>query len=225
MADRRTVRYDTSLQWLRGVGERRERDLRRDGVISVEDLLFHLPFRYEDRSRFAPIASLRPGIKLSVQGRVMAPRLLRTRRPGFTIFQMQVEDDSGAIQAIWFNQPYLGKLFPEGTTVILHGEPTFARRAAPTLHLENPEYEVVASETGDEPTLHTGRVVPIYRRAGGLSSRRLRRLIHNALQDLSPSQPDPLPREIRERHDLLPRLEALSRAHFPPPGEPLEPHQ
>ena len=225
MAERRVVRYDTALGWLRGVGDKRQRDLRRDGIACVEELLFHLPFRYEDRSRFAPIAELRPGERVSVQGRVVAPRLLRTRRRGFTIFRMIVEDDSGALTAIWFNQPYLERLFPEGSLVILYGEASVGRQAALTLQMENAEYEVVTSESGDEPTLHTGRVVPIYRRTGGLSSRRLRRLVHNALQDLSPTLPDPLPRALRERMSLLGRREAFERIHFPPPEEPLAPYQ
>jgi ATP-dependent DNA helicase RecG len=224
VAERRVVRYDTALGWLRGVGDKRQRDLRRDGISSVEELLFHLPFRHEDRSRFAPIAELRPGERVSVQGRVIAPRLLRTRRRGFTIFRMIVEDDSGAITAIWFNQPYLERLFREGALVILYGEPSVGRQAALTLQMENAEYEVVTSESGDEPTLHTGRVVPIYRRTGGLSSRRLRRLIHNALQDLSPTLPDPLPRALRDRMALLGRREAFERIHFPPPEEPLAPY-
>jgi len=225
VAERRVVRYDTALGWLRGVGDKRQRDLRRDGIACVEELLFHLPFRYEDRSRFAPIAELRPGERVSVQGRVVAPRLLRTRRRGFTIFRMIVEDDSGALTAIWFNQPYLERLFPEGSLVILYGEASVGRQAALTLQMENAEYEVVTSESGDEPTLHTGRVVPIYRRTGGLSSRRLRRLVHNALQDLSPTLPDPLPRALRERMSLLGRREAFERIHFPPPEEPLAPYQ
>jgi len=225
VAERRVVRYDTALGWLRGVGDKRQRDLRRDGIACVEELLFHLPFRYEDRSRFAPVADLRPGERVSVQGRVVAPRLLRTRRRGFTIFRMIVEDDSGALTAIWFNQPYLERLFPEGSLVILYGEASVGRQAALTLQMENAEYEVVTSESGDEPTLHTGRVVPIYRRTGGLSSRRLRRLVHNALQDLSPTLPDPLPRALRERMSLLGRREAFERIHFPPPEEPLAPYQ
>jgi len=225
VAERRVVRYDTALGWLRGVGDKRQRDLRRDGIACVEELLFHLPFRYEDRSRFAPIAELRPGERVSVQGRVVAPRLLRTRRRGFTIFRMIVEDDSGALTAIWFNQPYLERLFPEGSLVILYGEASVGRQAALTLQMENAEYEVVTSESGDEPTLHTGRVVPIYRRTGGLSSRRLRRHVHNALQDLSPTLPDPLPRALRERMSLLGRREAFERIHFPPPEEPLAPYQ
>jgi ATP-dependent DNA helicase RecG len=224
VAERRVVRYDTALGWLRGVGDKRQRDLRRDGISSVEELLCHLPFRYEDRSRFAAIAELRPGERVSIQGRVSAPRLLRTRRPGFTIFRMIVEDDSGPLTAIWFNQPYLERLFPEGATVILYGEPDVGRQAALTLQMVNAEYEVVTSESGDEPTLHTGRVVPIYRRAGGLSSRRLRRLIHNALQDLSPRLPDPIPRALRDGLKLLGRREAFERIHFPPPEEPLAPY-
>jgi ATP-dependent DNA helicase RecG len=222
VAERRKLRCETSLQWLRGVGERRQRDLAREGLVSVEDILYYLPFRYEDRSRFAAIRDLRPGERVTVHGRVLGARLIRTRRRGFTIFEATIDDGTGAVPVVWFNQPYLARLLAEGTRVILYGEPSFGRGAA--LRLENPEYEVVATEAGDEPTLHTGRVVPVYRRVGGQSSRRLRRLVHNALQDLSPSLPDALPADLREKHRLMERREAFARVHFPPPDEPLEPY-
>jgi ATP-dependent DNA helicase RecG len=227
VADRKPLRYDTALQWVRGVGERRQRDLRRDGIERVEDLLYHLPFRYEDRARFVAIRDLRPAERVTLQGRVLGSRLIRTRRRGFTIFEATVDDGTAAVQAVWFNQPYLTKLLGEGVRVILYGEPSFGRQGAAALRLENPEYEVVAAEVepGDDATLHTGRVVPVYRKVGGQSSRRLRRIVHNALQDLSRSLPDPLPRAVREAHDLLPRREAFARVHFPKPDEPIAPYE
>ena len=220
VANRRSLRFETNLRELRGVGEQRGRDLRKDGLETVEDLLYYLPFRYEDRSQFVAIRSLRPGTRSTVHGRVLAARLIRTRRRGFTIFEATLDDDTAAIQAIWFNQPYLTKLMQEGTRIILYGEPSYGKGAG-ALRLENPEYEIVSADAGDEPTLHTGRVVPVYRKVGGQSSRRLRRLVHNALQDLSGSQPDALPLPLRDRYQLMPRAEAFSQVHFPADGEDL----
>ena len=225
MSLRRSLKYDTDLTWLRGVGEKRARDLRRAGFRTVEDLLFYLPFRFEDRSRFTPITALRPGGPVSIQGVLSTARLIRTRRRGFTLYEAIVEDGTAPLKVVWFNQTFLVNVLPPGTKVILYGEPALARRGPRILQMENPEYEVVRIDAGEEPTLHTGRVVPIYRRVGGLSSRRLRRLIHNALQDVSDTLPDPLPPEVRHAHRLVGVKEAFQQVHFPPTGEPLAPYQ
>jgi len=220
-----SLKLATELTWLRGVGERRARDLGRQGMRTLEDLLYYLPFRFEDRSHFTPMAMLGAGEAVSVQGKVLSARLVRTRRPGFTLVEAVVDDGSASLKAVWFNQPYLAKVLTSGTPVILYGEATRARRGPRVLQMENPDYEVLSSEPGEQPTLHTGRVVPIYRRVGGLSSRKLRRLVHNALNELSSAVPDPLPLEVRRRHELMGRLEAFRNVHFPPADEALAAYQ
>ena len=91
MSMSRPLKPATTLVWLRGVGDRRARDLKRQGIETVKDLLDYLPFRFEDRSRFASIASLRPGAPVSVQGKILSCRLIRTRRPGFTIIEAMLD--------------------------------------------------------------------------------------------------------------------------------------
>ena len=76
----------TPLQFLKGVGPRKAADLGRAGLVTVEDLLYRLPFRYEDRSRMQPIVSLKPGFKAAVLGEIKSARLVVTRRRGFKIF-------------------------------------------------------------------------------------------------------------------------------------------
>src|SRR3954454_12432984 len=87
----------TPLQFLKGVGPRKAADLKRAGLHTVEDLLYRLPFRYEDRSRMQPIASLRPGNKAAVLGEIKSANLAVTRRRGFRIFHAVVGDGSGAV--------------------------------------------------------------------------------------------------------------------------------
>ena len=77
----------TPLQFLKGVGPRRAADLARAGLHTIEDLLYRFPLRYEDRSRLQPIASLKPGVKASITGRIVHTALRSTRRPGFKIFE------------------------------------------------------------------------------------------------------------------------------------------
>src|SRR3954469_194157 len=82
----------TPLQFLKGVGPRKAADLKRAGLVTVEDLLYRLPFRYEDRSRMQPIASLRPGNKAAVLGEIKSSNLAMTRRRGFKIFHAVIGD-------------------------------------------------------------------------------------------------------------------------------------
>ena len=100
----------TPLQFLKGVGPRKGADLKRAGLLTVEDLLYRLPFRYEDRSRMQPIASLRPGNKAAVLGEIKSANLATTRRRGFKIFHAVVGDASGAIRCTWMNQAFLADI-------------------------------------------------------------------------------------------------------------------
>ncbi len=211
----------TPLGDLKGIGPRRAEALEADGLRTVEDFLFHLPFRYEDRSRFLPIASLVPGLKGTVRARVVTAALRRTRARGFSIFEALFEDDSGSIRAIFFNQPYLRTLLVPGRRAILYGEATPSRFGRRGFVLESPQFEVLAEN--DAETIHTGRVVPIYPRLPGLSSRAIRSLIHAALKALPPALPDPLPPGLAQARGLLPRRQALALAHFPEDGvDPLD---
>src|SRR3979409_2445657 len=93
----------TPLQFLKGVGPRKAADLKRAGLLTVEDLLYRLPFRYEDRSRMQPIASLRPGMRAAGLGESTSAHLAVTRRRGCKIFHAVVGDASGAIRCTWMN--------------------------------------------------------------------------------------------------------------------------
>src|SRR5580765_7318701 len=107
------------LREIKGIGPRRSEALAAEGIHTIEDLLLTLPFRYEDRSRFAPIATLVPGVRATVTGRVLSSVLLRTRLRGFSLLHVRVEDDSGVLHCLWHNQPYLKNLLQEGRSVAL----------------------------------------------------------------------------------------------------------
>ena len=215
MAPRRMIRADTPLRFLKGVGPRRGEQLAALGCATVEDLLYVLPFRYEDRRSFHRLAELAPGAApatLAVQ--VVDARLVRTRRPGFTIFEANVADASGRCRVVWYNQPYLARVFVAGRHAVLFGAATLGRRG---LALENPDYEILDEEDGEG--IHTGRIVPVYRKLGDLTSRRVRTLLHGALAELEPSSlPETVSVDVACRHGVLERLRALREVHFPPAG-------
>jgi len=217
------IKLDTPLQYVKGVGPRKAEGLAEKGYARVEDLLFHLPFRYEDRSRFASIDSLRPGDKVTISGRILSAVLKRTRRRGFTIFEALVEDDTGAVSLVWFNQPYLRDIMKSGRDAILYGEAGLSRWKGRSLTMENPQYEII-SHDGSE-AIHTGRVVPIYQRVADLSPRMVRAIQHTILANLEDPIFDPLPAGLSFGEGMMPRGEALRAVHFPPESADLDDYQ
>jgi ATP-dependent DNA helicase RecG len=206
----------TPLQFLKGVGPRKGADLKRAGLQTVEDLFYRLPFRYEDRSRMQPIASLRPGAKAAVLGEITSARLSITRRRGFKIFNAVVSDASGAIRCTWMNQAFLADILQPHLQVVIFGD---VKLDSTGLHFLNPEYELV---TEDLSGVHTGRIVPFYEKTGVVTPNMQRRLVRSALDQLPEAIPDLLPEELRARLQLLPRRTALDASHFPPNDASLE---
>jgi len=210
---RKTILASTELRYVKGVGPRRAEKLAAQGVSVVEDLLYYLPFRYEDRRSFASIAELKPGgAPCTIEAEVSTSKLIRTRRRGFTIFEARLTDGSGSVRGVWYNQPYLARLLVKGRRVVLYGRLGLDRNNRPML--DNAEYELLDEE--DEAT-HSRRIVPVYRKLADLNCRALRRLIHAALESLDPgSLAEVLPPEIAGRHGLTDRYRAIHDVHFPP---------
>src|SRR5262245_26094269 len=161
-----------SVQFVKGVGPQRAAALAKLGVATSEDLLFYVPVRYEDRSRFARIADLRPGMRVSVSGTVAVAGLRRARR--MTLYEIRLEDDTGRLKALWFNQPFLKDVLPRGTRVVLFGTVEPDDYGGGHLMLSSPQYEVLSDDEG--PGVHTGRIVPIYEKLGPLTGKMLRRI-------------------------------------------------
>jgi ATP-dependent DNA helicase RecG len=208
----------TLLQFLKGVGPRKAADLKRAGLVTVEDLLYRLPFRYEDRSRMQPIGSLRPGQKAAVLGDIKSANLATTRRRGFRIFHVVLGDSSGAIRCTWMNQAFLADILRPHLQVVVFGD---VKLDSSGLHFMNPEYEIVSGDGPGEPagSIHTGRIVPFYEKTGTVTPNMQRRLVRQALDLLPQEIPDALPEELRLRASLAPRRVALEAAHFPPNEE------
>jgi len=211
-----TCDLNTPLQFLKGVGPRKAADLKRAGLLTVEDLLYRLPFRYEDRSRMQPIASLRPGAKAAVLGAIKSARLAITRRRGFKIFNAMVADASGAIRCTWMNQPFLADILQPHLQVVIFGE---VKLDSTGLHFLNPEYELV---TDDISGVHTGRIVPFYEKTGAVTPNMQRKLVRFALDQLPATIPDILPADLRARLQLVPRRAAIEASHFPPNDASIE---
>lgn len=188
-------------------------------ILTVEDLLYHLPFRYEDRLHPRAIEDLRPGEMASVIGQVRGSALLRARSAN--IFEMTVGQGIGKVKCIWFHGAYLKDKFHAGQMVALYGK-VEASRSGTGFKMIQPQVETLPDGLADEESrlLEVGRITPVYESLGGarLSSRWLRRLLWNLLEELKGRIPETLPRDLLRGLDLPGREEALRRVHFPDAG-------
>lgn len=210
----------TEVKYLKGVGPQRAQALERRGIRTVEDLLYYLPFRYEDRIHFTSIDRILPGGVYTVRAQVADGSLLRFRGRGDAIYYLLVRDATGSLRVKFFHGTYLNNRFHSGQQIVLYGKADIDPYRPARLEMVNPQFELLG--TGDADSTEMGRIVPVYEAIGPLTPRVLRRLAHTALEALGTNLPDPLPEELTRRLGLPQRGGALRAAHFPPPSEPLE---
>ncbi len=185
------------------------------GINTIEDLILYFPRRYNDFTNLMPIAELAEGQVATIQGKILKIKSISIFRRHINITESIIEDDSGSIKAIWFNQPYLAKVLQEGMAISLSGK---IERYKKGLQLSNPMYEKM-DMLGD--LTHTGRLVPVYSETAGLTSRYIRNLIKRFLPFAKEIR-DILPLSIVKQYDFLSYFEAVSEIHFPENKESLE---
>ncbi|MGH7231133.1 MAG: ATP-dependent DNA helicase RecG [Nitrospiraceae bacterium] len=206
--------WDIPIQFAKGVGPKKAALLGRLGIRTVEDALWFLPWRYEDRSVLTPIERLVPAAQATVCGRVVKRTLTRIPRRRMTVLDVVINDETAAMHAVFFNQPYLEDVFQPGAQVMLNGRVSVGRRGWIDLRIESPQYELLGED--DETLLHVGRIVPIYHETKGVTSRQIRVLLKGLLDRHLNGIPDVLPDAIRTRYRLPTIQAALAEVHFPP---------
>jgi ATP-dependent DNA helicase RecG len=212
---------ETSLQFVKGIGPRIAQTLQDKRITTIEDLLYHLPFRYEDRLRPQAIEELVPGEMASLIGEVRSMALLRTRR--MYIFEMTVSQGLGRVKCMWFHGTYLKDRFKAGQWVALYGK-VEASRSSNYFKMVQPQVEVLPDDHDDEESklLEVGRITPVYETLGNkLASRWQRRILWRVLEELKGRIPETLPPALCRRLELPNREDALRRTHFPEPGTPM----
>ena len=123
-AGRQRLFLDTPVTYLKGVGPARAEALRRLGIVTAGDLLFHVPHRYEDASTVSPIKSLEPGMQGTVIGTVISKGVIPTRK-GLRIFQAVLRDETGMIEVSWPGQPFLDRSISKGDVLLVTGNVRF----------------------------------------------------------------------------------------------------
>lgn len=211
---KREIHLATPLQFIKGVGPKSAEVLKKGAYEAVGDFLYHLPFRYEDRRRFAKILQLRLGMKVPILAKIKETTFKRAYRGRLTIFEALLDDGSASIKAIWFNQPYLRNIIKQGRIGIFFGKTNYSKYGSLTLQIENPEYEFILEK--EKGIIHSGRIVPIYRRIGSISSKKIRSVMYEILENLKYRVPEILPQKLLEKYSLIQRYRALQGVHFPP---------
>ncbi len=201
------LRLDTPINFLKGVGPARAESLRKLGIVTAGDLLWHVPRRYEDASTVRHISSLEPGMDATVIGRVISKGVIPTRK-GLRIFQAVVRDDSGIIEVSWPGQPFLDRVIQKDDTLLLSGPVRFfhGRQLVP---------RELVNLGADENPMSGGRVLAVYPATEGISFKVLRSLIDTHLDALLPLVVDQSSPEQRRRVGIVDLGEALRMVHRP----------
>lgn len=201
------MKLNDDIRYLKGIGEKRVELFHKLGVFNIQDLLYHLPRGYEDRTDIREISELSEGESVCV--RVYPAGGIRSfrARTGARVTQMHMSDGTGMMNVTWFNSPFIEKTLREGGVFILFGKIGFRGRIPEMI---NP----VIEKQGSNST-KTGRIVPIYPCTAGLTQRNIRESVENALSALSEPVTELLPENIRQAYGLMPIREAIRQVHMP----------
>mgnify|MGYP001617142177 CR=1 FL=1 len=214
------LNLETKVEDLPKVGLAYQKKLKRLGIKTVQDLLFYFPSRYDDFSEIIPIKNVKVGYTVCVQGKILEINSTRTFKKFMGITEVILEDETGSIKALWFNQPYLAKTLKEDDFICLAGKVSLGKDG---IYLNNPAYERI-SELSQNPSdnlrasnnlTHTGRIIPVYSETKGVSSRWLRFIIKPLLSSFYNEIPEILPFEIIKKYKFLPIKKAIWQVHFP----------
>ncbi len=204
--------WQTSVQYIKGVGPKRAFLLGKLNIFTFEDLLYFVPFRYEDRSEIKKIAQVEAGKTETVVGEVMAVSLTETPRRRMKIVDLAISDASGVLHAKWFNQQYLKGYFKKGDRIMLSGQIKAKTYGGYRLEMESPIYERLDQ---NEDSLHMDRIVPVYHETKGWTSKQMRTLMRQVLERYVADIPEMLPFHLILKYQFSPLSEAIAQVHFP----------
>lgn len=187
-------------------------------IQTFNDLINYFPSRHEDFSTTASIGSLQEGEKVTIRGRIVTVKNSYVRR-NFSIQKAVISDGTGTIEAVWYNQPFLLRMFNPESNISVSGEIKFRGK----LNISPKEYEMLKSP--DQTTLHTGRIIPIYPEKRGLSSRTIREKVAYVINQLNKNNERILeifPDEFLKKYKLFNESLAYQNIHFPASQDLLE---
>lgn len=203
------MNLDTPIEEIPKIGFFHSSRLKKIKIFTLEDLITHYPFRYEDMGTAKKIKDLLLDSFAATIGQVLQIKNIRTRY-GKQLTLATIYDGTGTIESVWFNQPFLTKTILLGSKVRLAGKiESFSQKQT----FINPEYEMI--QDAKKPGLHTEGLVPIYPETAGISSKWFRSRIKEWLPQVIQKTPETLPEETLKRSNFIEKRQALWQIHFP----------
>ncbi len=190
------------------IGPEYQKRLRKLRIKTLGDLLYYFPREYKDFSNVSKIKDIKINEEVVIQGKILEIEQERTWAKKMSLTRAIVQDDTGAVQAVWFNQPYLINSLKKDDELILAGKIAIRDR---NIQINSPTFEKVSLKE----TTHLGRIIPVYPETKGISSRWIRHIIKPAIEIVKDKIPETLPEEIIKKYELLPLKDALYQVHFP----------
>ena len=206
------IGLSTNVEDVPKIGAAYQKKLKKLGIKTVQDLLFYFPARYDDFSEIITINKVQVGQTACVQGKIISLEHTHTFKKFTSITEIVIEDETGQIPALWFNQPYLAQSLKEDHYICLAGKVSLGKDG---IYLNNPAHERIYEDSVNDNLTHTGRIIPVYSETKGVTSRWLRYVIKPLLVQFHTQVPEILPPEIIKKHKFLPIQEAIWQAHFP----------
>lgn len=203
------MELNTPLSAISGIGFSIFKRLKNLELFTVEDLIHHYPFRYDDFSQNRSLDQTRIGETVTLKGELWSIKNVYTRF-GKILTQAVFNDGTGTVEIVWFNQPWLTKNLKTGDKLQVSGK---INRKGNKISLVSPVWEKISLDMNKPQTIHTGRLTPVYPETFGLTSKWLRLKISKILPLALLKTADPLPEEIRR--DFLSLDQALQQIHFP----------
>ncbi|MCL2669985.1 MAG: DEAD/DEAH box helicase, partial [Syntrophaceae bacterium] len=201
---------DQPLQSLPGIGPRLSVLLGRKHLITIRDLLFFLPRRYEDRRRVSRIADTGQGGRHTVVGRIAKAEMRSYGRR--RVFEVTVKEGDSLLKAKWFHgrEAFFRQIFQPDRRLILTGT---VRPSPLDREMLHPEFEVLDEQ--EDQSLHFRRIVPFYSETEGIPQKRIRRLLWQAVRDYGPLLESPIPDPLCKKRQLIGISKAIKQVHFP----------
>jgi len=202
---------ETSLAQLPRIGQKYYKKFHKLGLNTVRDLLYYFPHRYNDFSNIIPISQVNINEAVTIQGEILDIQNNYTPRKRMLLTEALIQDDSGSIKALWFNQRFLINTIKKGQQVSLSGK---IKLGPDGRYISSPGYEILRQDNLKNNLVHTAGLIPVYPETSGITSRVIRYALKLCLPAINQVQ-EFLPLYIIKKQNLLPLKTALKEIHFP----------
>jgi ATP-dependent DNA helicase RecG len=207
------MNLSTPIENISGIGDVFKKKLKKMGIETIRDLFFHFPRRYEDFSKIIKISEVKINEVCTICGKIKSIENTKTWKKKMILTRALIEDKSGTILSIWFNQSYLTKILKKDDIVFLSGRVVFDKYG---IFFSNPIYEKISKKDFSlDDLIHTGRLIAVYPETEKISSRWFRSILKPLLLSFRNKIPETLPEKIIKENNFLPINEALFQIHFP----------